>query len=71
LLRHRLANRVFDSESFSENRSIAIPTGAGVRAIYDVIKTNSMVTLGQYAPTFKNLRHSSEADGSDCDRDYD
>ena len=66
-----LANRVFDSESFSENRSIAIPTGAGVRAIYDVIKSNSMVMLGQYAPTFKNLRHSSEADGSDCDRDYD
>ena len=64
-----LANRVFDSESFSVNRSIAISTGAGVRAIYDVIKSSSMVTLGQYAPTFKNLRHSSEADGSDCDRE--
>ena len=63
------ANRIFDSEIYSLNRSVALSTAAGVRSIYEVIKSNSMVTLGEHEPAFSQLRHSIILDDSDDDRD--
>ncbi len=54
-----LANRVFDGENVDHNHTIATATGAGVEAINQVIKAQTMDELDRYKKTFEALRHGS------------
>ena len=63
-----LANRVFDSESLVHQHSIATTSGAGVEAIYEVIKQGRLSALDRYKTTFSNLRHGSLPTSDDDER---
>lgn len=64
------ANRVFDAEFLNHDHTVGVTVGMAARAIYEVIRSQSMDVLNSYAGIFAALRHSKVPDGGDEERDY-
>lgn len=63
-----LANRVFDSECFLKNHTIADKMGKVVKAISEVIKPGSMGVLESNRSTFNDVRPVEAPGDEDLDR---
>ncbi len=60
-----LSNRIFDCTGLTKQHRIAMPVGAAVEAIYEVIKTGEHDKIEKYRATFERLRKETPEEVED------